>query len=216
MLMQRLPTILATLLLLLIAGILFMQVQPLLQDQARQDSLASLPQVEPNELENQTRTRFDISRFDLFGQVGAVTEAAPVEVPEELPETTLQLKLTGILAAEDDTLTGALIEGPDRETSNYKPGDALPGNATLKQVHPDRVVIERAGRFENLYFPAEFSSGGFAAYAPPVQDEIATYDYTQNDMIPAEDISTSQVSEARKASIKERLSQLRNRLMNQQ
>jgi general secretion pathway protein C len=129
----------------------------------------------------------------------------------------LRLKLTGILsAAADDTLAGALIEGPDRETLYYRPGESLPGNATLKQVYPDRVVIDRSGRLENLYFPEEFNSPALASYQEPAQDESATYDYNQDQSGSSEpeEVSASQVGEARKASIKERLSKLRSRLMN--
>lgn len=159
---------------------------------------------------DKTRTH-DVSRFNLFGSTNQTPEPA-VETPKDLPETRLRLTLTGILAGRQEDFTGALIEGPDRQTHYYKVGDELPGNATLHKVFPERVVVQRSGRLENLYFPES---------AAPMQ---AIQDYrdapANPDMLNQPEPSPSAVSnpnvlsEERRQSIKDRLSNLRQRIMN--
>lgn len=159
---------------------------------------------------NTLRTH-DVSRFSLFG---AVNQAAPVpeETPEELPETRLRLTLTGILAGRQDNSAGALIEGPDRQTQYYKIGDELPGNATLHKVFPERVVVERSGRLENLYFPES------AAPMQAIQDyrDAPANQNLDNKPEPAAipERNPNVLSEERRQSIKDRLSNLRQRIMN--
>lgn len=49
-------------------------------------------------------------------------------------------------------------------------GDELPGNAKLRSVHANRVVIERGGKLENLFFPEEKNRSGMTI-ASDNQDE---------------------------------------------
>ena len=57
-----------------------------------------------------------------------------------------------MLAGKNNILASALIEGPNRKTRNYRVDEEVPGGAILKQVYPDRVVLERSGNLENLIF----------------------------------------------------------------
>lgn len=216
MLTQRLPALISALLLLALAGGVYLQIAPVFMA-VNNPAMSSQNPAEQISDTNTTNSRqHDIARFDLFGNAQQAPQKAAEEVPAELPATTLKLKLTGILATEEDVLTGALIEGPDRDTDYYKPGDTLPGDAVLKQVHADRVVLDRNGRFENLYFPEEFAAVSFdsAADSIPQEEVYSDSSYTQPSDEPApEGITTPQVSEAQKNSIKERLNKLRSRIM---
>lgn len=213
MLTQRLPAIASSLLLLALAFALYLQLLPVFTGSDDAQSSPSVPNAQDMSanLQQQQNRRHDIVRFDLFGSAQKTTEKVAEVVPDKLPATTLKLKLTGILSTEEDVLTGALIEGPDRDTSYYKPGDALPGDAVLKQVHADRVVIDRGGRFENLYFPEEFSSATFTTTPEPQEEVYQDTSYTEPSEQAPEEI-TPQVSEAQKNSIKDRLSKLRSRI----
>ncbi|MBC7184515.1 MAG: general secretion pathway protein GspC, partial [Marinobacter sp.] len=94
----------------------------------------------------------DLSSLSLFGTAASNSVATEIDT-ENLPETNLRLFLRGVLAAQGDFPGSALIEDDKSKTEAYLVGDALPGNAKLRSVHPNRVIIERAGKLENLYFP---------------------------------------------------------------
>lgn len=216
MLTQRLPVLISALLLLALAGGVYVQIAPVLLTDSDPAMSVQHPAEQMTDANARRSRQHDIARFDLFGNAQQAPQKVAEEVPTELPATTLKLKLTGILATEEDVLTGALIEGPDRDTDYYKPGDTLPGDAVLKQVHPDRVVLDRNGRFENLYFPEEYAAVSFdnAAIPEPQEEVYSDNSYTQPSDEPApEGITTPQVSEAQKNSIKERLNKLRSRIM---
>lgn len=99
----------------------------------------------------------DVAALHLFG-----TAAAPV-APRDAPDTSLQLTLRGVFAARDRQLARALVAAPDGSEQVYAIGSALPGNATLREIHATRVLLERAGRFETLRLPEETSSGVIAS-----------------------------------------------------
>ncbi|MEQ5833628.1 type II secretion system protein N [Marinobacter sp. NFXS9] len=101
----------------------------------------------------------NLSAIDLFGKAGA----QPVQQPqstENLPETNLRLYLRGVMAGGEKSVASALIEDANNDTEAYLIGDELPGNATLRSVYPNRVIIERSGKLENLYFPETADTSG--------------------------------------------------------
>lgn len=91
-----------------------------------------------------------IPQWHLFGESAI---EAPAGVPEELPETSLQLTLHGVIASPDPALARAIVADPAGKDNFYKTGDTLPGNATLKEIHGDRIVIQRGSRYETLTLP---------------------------------------------------------------
>ncbi|XOZ34180.1 type II secretion system protein N [Halomonadaceae bacterium KBTZ08] len=96
----------------------------------------------------------ELRELAFFGKPGEQADE-PVERAETLPETNLQLVLRGVMAGDTEKHDSALVEGPDGETKVYRVGDALPGNANLREVRRRRVVIERRGALETLTFPEE-------------------------------------------------------------
>jgi general secretion pathway protein C len=74
---------------------------------------------------------------------------------DSLPETQLNLTLSGVVASGSVTGGGAIIAAPGGVEAFYTINAQLPGGAMLKEVHPDRVVLERNGRLETLRLPKE-------------------------------------------------------------
>lgn len=92
-----------------------------------------------------------IPSWHLFGEPSRVVEQAPVE----LPETNLKLTLRGLIASSLPAEAAAIIADSSNNENFYKIGDKLPGNAELSEIHADRVVIQRGGRYETLKLPKE-------------------------------------------------------------
>ena len=97
----------------------------------------------------------EIPGWHLMGVVSQ--QAAPVAaaVPIEAPDTRLKLVLHGVLASDDAQHARAIIADPRGKEEQYAIGDSLPGNAELSEVHPDRVILKRNGRYETLRLPQD-------------------------------------------------------------
>jgi general secretion pathway protein C len=110
----------------------------------------------------------------LFGQPSA---DAPMQVVEQVdaPDTQLSLELRGTVTASEEQRGMAIIAERGGAERVYFIGDALPGGASLHAVHPDRVLLRRAGRLEALRLPRSEDSPGTQraaarpAAAPPVR-----------------------------------------------
>lgn len=163
--------------------------------------------------------RIDLARINLFGKPAAKGQTEPVET-RDLPKTNLQLTLRGVMAGIGKTRTSALVEGSDHKTRDYHLGDTLPGNAQLKAVFANRIVISRNGHLENLFFPKLSDDKGVeVAATPPPADDNAVDDAAQDivsDPAYGDGYDQSQpgygLSAKRKAQIQEKLRELRRRL----
>jgi general secretion pathway protein C len=70
---------------------------------------------------------------------------------EAAPVTTLSLLLKGVIAAQPMSRALAIIA--DKGGSNeqlYGLGEQIPGNASIREIHADRVIISRGGILETL------------------------------------------------------------------
>src|SRR6056297_1195582 len=153
-----------------------------------------------------------LSSLDLFGAVSG--ESAPAELDtENLPETNLRLFLRGVLAADGEFRGSALIEDDKSKTEAYLVGDELPGNATRRSVHPNRVIIERSGKLENLYFPESEDRSGMS-FTADQQEEPAAEAQQAASSSPSRAPATATSDEQRREEIRRRLEQLRERLRN--
>lgn len=92
----------------------------------------------------------------LFGRAGSkpVEEKQQV-VAKDAPETKLNLTLAGVFAYTPQELAIAIISSGGRDENVYGVGDKIVGNATLKAVFADRVIIENRGREETLKLPED-------------------------------------------------------------
>lgn len=193
--------------LLLLASIAW-QAWLIWQQESAGDGVASAVNSGVAPAQRQTPSS-ELSNFQLFGN----TQANALEDQQNtlnLPETNLQLVLRGVLAADGDFRGSALVEDNRNNTDAYLVGDALPGNATLRSVHPARIIIERSGKLENLYFPETDNLNGFSVVADESQNTEPA------DTLPALSQPTvapmTSADEQRRTEIRERLEKLRNSL----
>lgn len=215
MLAARLPIFTAIILCALIGGSIYWQLSPYIHHFLVEQGLME-PNIKPqpknnisqeNKHKKEAKERsYNISSFKLFGDTQAPVKKQVIET-EKLPETSLKLRLTGVLAGRDNLQASALIEGPDRKTRSYRVDEDVPGGAILKQVYPDRVVLERSGRLENLVFeetrPIGIQSQEAVVEAPVV--------YTPQDIHSAQN-NLQNFNKQQTQQIKDRLSRLRSRL----
>lgn len=91
----------------------------------------------------------------LFGVAGgnAVTNA---------PETTLNLTLSGVVAANPDMKQSLAIIASNGVGQMYAVGAQLPGGARLQSVYPDHVLLNLNGRTQTLSLPKFSGSSGAA------------------------------------------------------
>jgi general secretion pathway protein C len=105
----------------------------------------------------------EVAGWNLFGT--AASKPLPVEKPPQAApragdlsgiensasETSLNLKLQGILASSDADLARAIIESK-RKQEQYGVGDKLPvsGKVTVAKILTDRVVLDNGGKYELL------------------------------------------------------------------
>ncbi len=160
-----------------------------------------------------------LSSLPLFGEE-RIGEQAPVEEDiDNLPETNLRLTLRGVMAASGDFPGSALVEDDKRQTEAYLVGEELPGRARLKAVRPDRIIIDRGGKLENLYFPEEDDQEGLSVAANQQEQSAADDQPTyaepgaQSASYPGPEANSAS-SDERREEIRKRLEQLRNRLRN--
>ena len=73
----------------------------------------------------------------------------------DAPDTRLDLKLRGVIAAGDPRYSRAFIANGETDEHAYAIGAALPGGAIVQSVHPDRVVLARNGTLETLRLPRD-------------------------------------------------------------
>ncbi len=96
----------------------------------------------------------EVSRLALFGK--ALPKAqAKAAVAANAPRTQLNAQLNGVLASSDPAKSIAIIAMSGIQNS-YGIGDMIDGTqARIRQVYPDRVIIERDGRDETLMLDGE-------------------------------------------------------------
>lgn len=109
-----------------------------------------------------------VANAHLFGHADAPRDdlaAAAVDAPE----TRLNLKLRGILAADEPRYSRAIITSGNQDMV-YAVGDAVAGGASVEAVLADRVLLRRGGRLETLRLPRESMDSGVTRTetAPPV------------------------------------------------
>ncbi len=87
----------------------------------------------------------------LFGRAGQTGQAIARRTgPVDAPETKLDLVLVGVYFAADVQQALAIIAPNRGDHQVYGVGDALPGGATVEEIHVDQVLLKRGGRLEVL------------------------------------------------------------------
>lgn len=115
-----------------------------------------------------------IASWHLFGE--AVKEQPVKKTTVDAPETRLKLTLRGVFASDDSKSASmrAIVGDPRGKEESYAPGDPLPGGAKLSEIYPDRIILERGGRFETLRLPKKTMNTGSAAPGSSSRARTAT------------------------------------------
>ena len=214
----RLPLITASLLTVAMVGTLGWQGYRFWeQEQTRQNQSAAQPAAASSRVARQP-PQVPLASVEMFGRA-APEDMAADQGTENLPETNLRLFLRGVLAGTEDQPGSALIEDDRNRTEVYIIGDELPGNATLRSVHANRIIIERGGKLENLYFPETDNSRGVELAAIDNGSQPDPEQARQSGNRPASNQarapSTPQATDERREQIRQRLEELRQRLRDQ-
>lgn len=101
--------------------------------------------------------------WHLMGSASQGNKPVKTNAPVEAPETKLNLILKGALASNDPQHARAIIADPRGKEEQYAVGAQLPGNAELSEIHPDRIILKRNGRFETLRLPRDKVSSNTVA-----------------------------------------------------
>ena len=137
------------------------------------------PPVKPAAQSGNAQAIASLQQFHLFGMAAA--PAAPAKQgPIDAPDTRLNLTLKGALSSDVQEEARAIIAAAGGEEKTYAIGAEIPGGARLREIYPDRVILERGGRYETLRLPRDAS-----AVAPAPRRQGARR--------PAERIDTGQV-----------------------
>jgi general secretion pathway protein C len=113
-----------------------------------------------------------ITNAHLFG-TPPVLAAAPQDAAHA-PQSTIQLLLSGVIAAEDPRNGLAILGQSSHAAKVYAVGDNVPGGAKLYSVYSDRVVIDRSGHLESLALPRQLTSGVLPTMPPPSAAALQT------------------------------------------
>lgn len=105
-------------------------------------------------------THNQVRDWALFGAYEPVARKDTQSGPVDAPETRLRLELLGVFQTGDSASAGAIIAEKNGEGQLYRPGEVLPGNATLEEVYGDRVILRRQGRLETLKLKEPELAGG--------------------------------------------------------
>lgn len=105
-----------------------------------------------------------VDRYHLFGKPGVAKVVT--NAPKEAPKTRLRLLLKGVFTGEEGGRSGAIIEEIGKSAEYYKLGDSLPGNVKLAEVYADRVILDRAGSYEALFFEESSKASVISAVVP--------------------------------------------------
>ena len=157
---KRLPILVTLLLTLMLAQSLAVLTWELLPQPQVKDETSLVSSTRPAVRaratgQNQVR---QISQWHLFGEVRKSSPTAVAKVTDA-PDTKLNLKLRGILASSDPSLAIAIIADGKGKEDAYALEAKLPGNAVLKEIYADRVILEYRGRLEALRLPKETIAG---------------------------------------------------------
>ncbi len=124
----------------------------LVPSSSREETAAVMPDHQPVQRRPSATNEKELAGWHLFGEAGQQSATKKVS-PLSAPETRLKLTLKGVFASNEATLGWAIIADPKGKEDTYGVGDPLPGGAKLSEIYPDRIILERGGRFETLKLP---------------------------------------------------------------
>ena len=144
---QRLAAVVSMLLIVACAWLL-VEMTWMFFPQGEDTSLAVQQKTQPLVNKQSQQNNFKkLTSANVFG----VSEKAIIQKQAKATETRLNLTLKGVLAATPMKIASAIIaQGKNGKEEIYGIGDKMPGGVTIKEIHPEYVILERSGRLETL------------------------------------------------------------------
>ncbi|MGB9430304.1 MAG: type II secretion system protein GspC [Gammaproteobacteria bacterium] len=128
--------------------------------------------------QTQVAAAFDVSKLADMHLFGTVSSGSAVNAPE----TTLNLTLRGIVAADSDSNASLAIIASNGIEQMYTVGAQLPGGAQIQSIYPDRVMLSFNGRIQALRLPKTGNASGTGDNA---MLPVATPDVVYGSNLPA-------------------------------
>ena len=127
--------------------------------------LAPAPAIIKSQSNQQLKTNISpLLNRRWFGQLSS----APIK-NVQVPETSLNLTLQGVLHSDDPDQAKAIIVSVDKKGETYRRGQTIQG-AVLQEIFPDRVILQRNGNQETLKLKKETTSSDISS---PVSSTVS-------------------------------------------
>jgi general secretion pathway protein C len=145
---NRRLAMIASMLLIIACAWLLVEITWMFFPQGEQSTMPVAQRTKPLTNNQAQQNNFkQLTSANIFG----VSEKAGLQQQSKAPETKLNLTLKGVLATSPMEMASAIIaQGKDGKEDIYGIGDKMPGGVTIKEIHPEYVVLERSGRLETL------------------------------------------------------------------
>jgi len=160
---QRAMWVINLLLIIWIASMLATLTWDLLSPPESVDEIEVIADSAPAPVNPDRQLINQMPSWHLMGVALQGNQPVQTNTPVDAPETKLNLILKGALASNDPEHARAIIADPRGKEEQYAVGEQLPGNAELSEIHPDRVILKRNGRFETLRLPKDKKSANTVA-----------------------------------------------------
>ena len=154
----------AALFLIIACSYLLSQISwALIPDEASKTAPSPHMSMANNTQKNTGNNYRHIANAHLFGEY---QKASTSRIQKDAPETRLNLVLKGVLAATPMKLASAIIAlGKNGKENIYGIGDKV-SSATVKEIHPDRIILQRNGQLETLRMPIDSGANIIRATSP--------------------------------------------------
>jgi len=151
---RRLPLLVTLLLIVLLAQSLAQLTWQVLPSQPAEPLAMPRTSNQSSAGRNRSANITRIAQWHLFGEIQKDLPKM-LEQVTEAPDTRLNLKLRGLLASSNSVSARAIIADGKGVEEAYKVGQKLPGDAVLREIYADRVILEYRGRLEALRLPKD-------------------------------------------------------------
>lgn len=138
------------------------------------EDISALPLTASPMAESELKTERPV--FTLFG-LAAKNNPAPTDATHlnQVPVSSLKLRLTGLLASSNPARSIAIIEKGNQQVS-ISSGDTIPGyDARIVAILPDRIIVNYQGRKEGILLFNDTrapSSSPTTAATPPLVKQL--------------------------------------------
>jgi general secretion pathway protein C len=151
----------ASMLLIIACAWLLVEITWMFFPQGEQSTMPVAQRTKPLTNNQAQQNNFkQLTSANIFG----VSEKAALQQQSKAPETKLNLTLKGVLATSPMEMASAIIaQGKNGKEDIYGIGDKMPGGVTIKEIHPEYVVLERSGRLETLKLQKLSGVDGFGS-----------------------------------------------------